>query len=733
VQLNRAPVFKDVVLVGGGHAHALLVLKWAMQPIPGVRLTLISPDPHTPYSGMLPGLIAGHYGFDEIHIDLVRLCRAANVRFLCASMTGLDPENKRLSLAGRPALDFDVLSINTGSTPNQNIPGVAEFAVPIKPISGFWQHWLTLREQISKEKKLSIAVVGGGAGSVEAVLAMAWACRNSGEDKASFQLVTRADNILPGYPKNVRRAAENACRQLGIELLTRRCVTTVHQNSLLFAEGESLSCDKVFWCIDAGAPYWTVQSGLGCTDEGFIRVNACLQSESHEMIFAAGDIAHMTATPRPKAGVYAVRQAPYLYDNICALLLEKPLTPFRPQDKFLSLLSLGGKSATGSRGWLSGTGEWLWRLKDHIDRKFMGRFEALYTSTAMGSEGNIPEHIVPMAEREEILDQGMRCGGCGSKVGAIILENVLAEGVRAWQPEDASILAWPEKELIQSVDQIKAPFDDPWLFGRIAVLHALNDIWAMNAIPHSILVAVTLPFAGRTTQEREFSQVMSGIKLACEENGVSLLGGHTSEGQELSIAVTANGLPGTYLFNKTGGNKGDLLMLSKPLGTGIVLAGHMQGYTAGRNMKRVLAQMAQSNQHAWRALAKADVSACTDVSGFGLLGHLAEMLAESGLSIELDMSRLPLLDGVEALIAEGVRSSLHSQNEENYIKFNSLLGINHLEQHALWPVLLDPQTSGGLLAAVKKGSELPLEEAGFHQIGCIVQAETQSAAENSKF
>ena len=733
MQLNRAPVFKDVVLVGGGHAHALLILKWAMQPIPGVRLTLVSPDPHTPYSGMLPGLIAGHYNFDEMHIDLVRLCHAANVRFLCASMTGLDPANKHLSLAGRPALDFDVLSINTGSTPNQKIPGVTEFTIPVKPISGFWKHWLSLREQIATEKKLGIAVVGGGAGSVEAVLAMAWACRNSGEGDACFQLVTSAESILPGYPRKVRRAAETACRQLGIELLTQRCVTAVQQDSLVFAEGESLLFDKVFWCIDAGAPDWTVQSGLDCTDEGFIRVNACLQSVSHELIFAAGDIAHMTASPRPKAGVYAVRQAPYLYDNICALLLEKPLTPFRPQDKFLSLLSLGSKTATGNRGWLSGTGEWLWRWKDHIDRKFMGRFEALYTRTTMGSGGDISENLVPKEERKEVLDQQMRCGGCGSKVGATILESVLTEDAETWQPEDASILAWPEKELIQSVDQIKAPFDDPWQFGRIAVLHALNDIWAMNAIPHSILVAVTLPFAGRTPQKREFSQVMSGIRSACDETGVTLLGGHTSEGAELSIAVTANGLPGTQLLKKTGGSKGDLLMLSKPLGTGIALAGHMQGYTTGRDMQRVLSEMAHSNQQAWQALEKADVSACTDVSGFGLLGHLSEMLTESGLSIDLDMDRLPLLAGVETLISRGVRSSLHLQNEKNSRKFIDLPGIHRLEQHDLWAVLLDPQTSGGLLAAVKKGAELSLEEAGFHQIGCIVQAETQSAGKNLRF
>lgn len=377
MQSNNIPSFKEIVLAGGGHAHALLIRQWGMQPIPGVRLTLVSPDPNTPYSGMLPGLIAGHYSFEEMHIDLVRLCDWAGVQFICSEVTGLDPDRQTVSIKGEPQFEYDVLSINTGSTPDTSIAGVAEFAIPIKPISRFWQRWLQFKSILEQsDKQASAAIVGGGAGSVEAILAMAWSCKNNPliSQAPTFHLVTQGKEILPGYPARVRHRAEQACRDLGITIQASFSVAQVTGNALVSRDERRLECEQVFWCTQAGAPAWPGASGLACTEEGFIAVNEYLQSSSHESVFAAGDIAYMSKSPRPKAGVYAVRQAPVLFNNLCNRLLQRPLQAYHPQDRFLSLLALGDRQATGNRGRLSVSGRWVWKWKDQIDRKFMSRF-----------------------------------------------------------------------------------------------------------------------------------------------------------------------------------------------------------------------------------------------------------------------------------------------------------------------------------------------------------------------
>ena len=714
---NNIPLFKEIVLAGGGHAHALVIRKWGMQPVPGVKLTLVSPDPLAPYSGMLPGMIAGHYDADDIHIDLVKLCLWANVRFICSAVTGVDPENRKLSLTDRPDLEYDVLSINTGSTPQYSVPGVAEFTIPIKPISGFWQHWQTQQKTLhDADTSKQILVVGGGAGSVESILAMAWACRNNKAliHQPDFHLVTQAEDILPGYPAKVRKNTISSCLELGITLHKSFHVTEVHEDKVTEATGKQLDSDYVFWCIQAGAPQWPSLSGLACDGEGFIRVNKFLQSVSHEAVFAVGDIAHMDENPRPKAGVYAVRQAPVLFENICNLLLQDSLKAYTPQDKFLSLLALGGKRATGNRGWFTGTGKLIWTLKDRIDWGFMTLFSELPGPPSSVIEKSIPAILIPQEEKGEELDPGIRCTGCGGKVGPLVLAEVMRELDSNWQAEDASIIDWPDAKLIQTTDQIVAPFDDPWLTGRVSVFHALNDLLAMNATPHSLQVAVTMPFAGRAIQRRELSLLMAGIDSACRDEAVILIGGHTSEGSSLSVAITANGVPGKKTFNKTGARSGDIVFTNKPLGTGIVLAGYMQGLVSGRVVTATQAVMNSSNRSTSETLAQADISACTDISGFGLLGHLSEMLAGSDLKPVLEFENIPVQKGVKALCVQGVHSSLLPQNEA-FLLSNTWSEVFY--KHKDWPILLDPQTSGGLLIMAAEGQEILLNQAGFRKIG----------------
>ncbi|MBL4671716.1 MAG: hypothetical protein JKX81_05610, partial [Arenicella sp.] len=166
---------KDLLLLGGGHTHVLLIKALAMQAITGVRVTLVSEKLLTPYSGMLPGFVAGHYSLAETNIDLNQLCRRAGVRWIQARCNGIDPDLKCAYLEGQADIEFDVLSIDIGSTPDQRITGASEFAVGVKPIAGFQRRWNSLLQTLGSAptnqplsqqsvEKINWGVIGAGAG-----------------------------------------------------------------------------------------------------------------------------------------------------------------------------------------------------------------------------------------------------------------------------------------------------------------------------------------------------------------------------------------------------------------------------------------------------------------------------------------------------------------------------------------------------------------------------------------
>src|SRR4051812_33715172 len=166
--MQAVPFLKDLVLVGGGHAHVHVLKSFGMKPMPGVRLTLIGRDIETPYSGMIPGFVAGTYSFDECHIDLARLAAWTGARLIHAEATGLDVANRQVLLKGRPSVSYDLLSIDVGSSPSvKAIPGAAKHATSVKPIAELGHRWLAFLERMKKWRgPLRIAVIGGGAGGV---------------------------------------------------------------------------------------------------------------------------------------------------------------------------------------------------------------------------------------------------------------------------------------------------------------------------------------------------------------------------------------------------------------------------------------------------------------------------------------------------------------------------------------------------------------------------------------
>lgn len=702
---SSAPVFKHLVLVGGGHAHALVIRMWAMKPVPGVRLVLISPNWQTPYSGMLPGLLAGHYTTDDVHIDLRRLCNWAGVRFIEDKVVGIDRQTQSLTLQTRGQLEYDLLSLDIGSIPDSSLPGQREYAETVKPIDRFYPRFLSLIERCRvADKPLSIAVVGGGAGGVEVILALSHRLRSEGVE-ARLHLAVRGHGLLADYPQAVTVAAERALAAAGVTLHDHFDVVEVKETALIPRVGEQLAVDEVFFCTHAKAAKWLSETGLDVDMSGFVQVNRHFQSLSDDNIFAAGDIAAMVDTPRPKAGVYAVRQGPVLVENLRRRLVEKPLKTIRPQSNFLSLLSLGDRRALASRSTLSVTAGWsqalLWNWKNHIDRRFMTMFSRL-PAMAMKPLPAVSRVLIPEEERLEVIDPEMRCAGCGGKLGTNLLQQVLLDvtGASEFSPEDAAEFPVAGTTLVQTVDQIKSPIDDPYLFGRIAALHALSDAFAMNASPTSAQLLLNLPYAGRRIQRREMQALMHGILEALDENGCTLLGGHTAEGHDLSVGLVVNAErpAGQPLFKKGGLQPGDFLVLTKPLGIGVMLAGNMQARVRGDWLGATVATMAKSNRAAAELFAQMGVQACTDVTGFGLIGHLVEMLRASGVSAKLSLDKIPLLDGALELSKKGITSSLYRQNLR---PLKALSVPEAVAKDRRFALLFDPQTSGGLLAGVK--------------------------------
>jgi selenide,water dikinase len=711
MRVATGPVVKDVVLIGAGHAHVAVLRRFGMRPLPGVRLTLITREVHTPYSGMLPGFVAGHYTFDEAHIDTGPLARFAGARLYQDEAVGLDLAARRVVCQDRPPVPYDLLSLDIGSRPNtDSVPGAAEHAIPVKPIGGFLERFEALRARVIAGQSRHILLVGGGAGGVELLLSVEWRLRREAPGRElRFTLVTGSPDLMPAFPPAVRARFRAIFVARGIALECGLRVTRVEAGVVIAqaAAGERrIAADEILWTTEAGAASWLATTGLALDPRGFLRVDAMLRATGREDVFAAGDTVAFDPAPIPRSGVYAVRAGPVLAANLRATLVGRRLRAYRPQRDALYIVSTGDAWAVATRNGLTAAGGWAWRLKDRIDRRFMDRYNAL---PAMAEpRGNADSPLADKAALREVSAIAMRCGGCGAKIGATVLSRALGAiaplpraevlvGLDA--PDDAAVVdTGGERLAVQTVDYFRAIVDDPYRFGMIAANHALGDVFAMGGEPQTALAIATVPYGVEAKVEADLSAMMQGANEVLREAGCALVGGHTSEGAELALGFAVNGLVERAAFLRKGGlMPGDALILTKPIGTGTLLAADMRGLARARWVQGAIRHMLVSNRRAAEVLARHQVHAATDVTGFGLLGHLVEMTRASGVDVRLDLACIPVLDGARETVARGAFSSLQPQNVRLRRAIRDLATAQALP---LYPLLFDPQTAGGLLAGV---------------------------------
>ncbi|HBZ45491.1 MAG TPA: selenide, water dikinase SelD [Maritimibacter sp.] len=688
------PLTRDLVLIGGGHAHALALRMWGMKPLPGVRLTLINPGPTAPYSGMLPGHIAGHYPRDALDIDLVKLARFAGARLILRPATGIDPEAKRIEIAGRAPIFYDVASIDVGIHAEMpSIDGFSDHGLGAKPLDGYAAGWRAFVARVQAgEAAPQIAVIGGGVAGTELSLAMAHRLRGLGA--APEITLIEAGPTLSGFKPMALTKVRAALDRFGVTLKTNAHVARVGPDLVTLEDGEDIPAALTVGAAGAFAHGWLANSPLPLTADGFVRVGADLRVEGQDDLFAVGDCAHLVSNPRPKAGVYAVRAAPVLADNLAARLASGKTKPFKPQSDFLKLVSLGEKSALAEKLGVAVAGPLLWRWKNRIDQTFMDKFRDLPTMPAPA----LPPRLADGVRSELGHEAQMLCAGCGSKVAPSALSHTLSRLASAGRDDvlmgpgdDAALLAMGETRQVLTTDHLRAFTEDPQTFARIAALHALGDIWAMGASPQAALAQITVPRQSEALQARVLDELLTAAAEVFAEAGAEIVGGHTTMGAETVLGFTVTGLLDRPAILVDGAKPGDVLVLTRPIGSGTIFAAEMRGQAEGRDVAALLEVLSRSQGGVAAALGKAH--AMTDVTGFGLAGHLMAIARASGVAATLRLEDVPLFDGAEALAEAGVRSTIYPANADHA----PVSGMGETGRVAL---LHDPQTAGGFLAAL---------------------------------
>lgn len=686
-----------------------------MDPPPNARLLVIVDRPIAVYSGMVPGRVAGDYAAHELEIDVVPLARRAGAGVILAPATDIDPVRHELFIKGRPPLRFDIASLDVGSTVRGlDVPGVQEHALSTRPIGRFVEAIDARLERLCQlDRPARVAIVGAGAAGTEIAFTLDARLRASGVSPA-IQLFTSDDQLLSGGAKAAQQALAREAERRGIRCEFGVRVVRVKKDGLVTESANKASrdsvtnaheADLVVWATGAAPVAFPAQrctSRLTVDDTGFLEIRDTLQTVGFDDVFAVGDCARLVNHRWvPRAGVYAVREGPYLDRNLRAALQGEHLHSYRPQRDFLSLLNLGEKRALGTKWGRPFSGKAVYQLKDWIDRRFMQRFQVL------DRDGRPHAALVSLGAMGDSDDADMMCGGCAAKLGAEPLSAALA-ALPSSPTDDSVLLGLDARDdvaatrdpdggtTLHNLDVIRAFCDDPFLVGQVAASNALSDLHAKGGRPRHAQAFIALPELPPGESQELLFQTLSGLRSILDALEVSLLGGHTTIGGELTVglSVSGEGPPEAELLRQTGARPGDALLLTQPLGTGVVLAADMQGLARGAWIATAHAAMQHTNDVGGQIARNGAAHAATDVTGFGFAGHLLTMLEREDLVAEIERSALPLLPGAHTLWESGLRSTAHPANRE---AFRGKVRAARAEDEA-W--LFDPQTAGGLLLAV---------------------------------
>ena len=684
-------ITKQLILIGGGHANVQVLKKLCENSIKGLHTILISEHFEATYSGMTPGFINEDFSKEEISIDLQRLCFNAGATFIRDKVTRLDTNNKELQLQNFPPINYDLLSINTGSISNTkkiNIKNSSNCFF-VKPISSLVKN-LSQIDQILKKNKNKIVIIGGGVASFE----LAFSLKRRYESPLEITILGK--KIL--NEKNLNKKTKNNLKKIAGNLSIMEYegeVISISEKYLTLNNGDKIDYDLSLVSTGASIETWLLESNLIKDEKGFIKVNNNLLSINEKNIFVTGDACSIENKPKPKSGVMAVRQGEILKENIFLKLIGKNLIKFKPQKNWLYLIGTYKNYALLNYFFLSFHSRWCWKLKVWIDKDFINKFK--FTNNQQMTKRNF--------ELENFENTKMYCQGCGSKVSKNTLISYIKKTSDNIYLKDSSIVNNKSLQILQSIDHIKLFSSlNPFEFGRISYLHSQNDILAAGGEVKSLSVSLSVPFSENSVEKFYLEYFMEGIKFEADKNNCVISSGHSYQSQEPGITLTLNGEIASNV-SKDSAKKGDLIYLSKPLGTGYLIAAYFNNseILSGCDFEKILNNLKKENLFAVNSAIDSGSQTMTDISGFGLSSHLTDICLSSNLSSELTLSHEILINSNTDLLkmfqSTGFKNNYESSRE--YIK----ISLNH----PLKNILFDPQTNGPMLIAINKENQKKFE------------------------
>ena len=684
--MQQTSLNKQLVLIGGGHANVQVLRKLCMNEYKGLNVVLISESYGAIYSGMTPGYIEKLYSLEEITIDLQRLCFNAGATFIKDKVVRMDENNQILYLKDNPFIPFDILSINSGSISNKQTIHIENDSkvIHVKPINRLVSKINLIDEIIEKSSQKKVSIIGGGVAGFE--LSFALHKRYSGN--ISLDIISK--HLLE--EKNLNKSSiykiKKIARNMNINLISKQAIA-INNSEIKVDDEEVIYSDLILLSTGASLPKWLAQSKLEM-NEKFIAVNQQLQSLNFKNIFVSGDAASIKNSKRPKSGVMAVRQGEILRDNLFLFLQNKSLKKFKPQKNWLYLIGTCKKSAILNYFNFSFEGNWCWALKKLIDLNFMNKF-------SFSEQTNMNKKIISLSKNKEDIPK-MYCQGCGSKVSKNTLINFLYSQKTNTELSDAAEIKFKQNYILQTIDHIKL-FNsiNPYEFGIISYLHSQNDILVSGGEVDSLSVSIGVPFSENLVESFYLNYFMKGIERESHNNNSLIVAGHSYHTLEPSITITMNGITEKKSF-KSGANEGDLIYLSKPLGTGYLLAAYFQNSKLFKHQDfhNLMTHLKMSNKLVVNIARKFECQTMTDISGFGLASHLIDICKNSNLSAHILLNDEILINSNKDLL---------NKFESTGFRNNYLSSFEHLElkkANELIKIMYDPQTNGPVLVVLNK-------------------------------
>lgn len=694
IQIEEIPITNDLVLIGGGHSHLSVLMKLSKRPINGNRITLITNEIDTPYSGMIPGYIEGIYSWRDSHIDLYRLCLKLNVRFIHAEVERVSAHEKEIYFKDRPKIKFDVLSINTGiQSNNREIKGAAKYCLPVKPISKLTNNFLN---KITNFK--SIAFIGGGAGSVELALAIKKRFLNINQD-IKITIITGKRGLLSTFPQKTKLTSLKTLEKFKIDIIEYKRVLEVKPKQIILSDKSMLKIDKAILSTNSMTPKWLAKSDILLTKDNYILVNKSFQT-NYKYVFASGDVIDFNNQNLKKAGVFAVRSGKPLAINIKQFILGKKLVEYKFNKNYLALIGTSKRSAIGTKYSLTFNSRFFFYLKKYIDQKFIKKFNDFRIRKKFTLDTLKADVLnIFVKHKEKITDKNdiMQCKGCAAKVPLNALKQALPKDIVSTSEDAVSVPGHPE--LYQTVDMISSIITDPFLLGKIAANHSISDMVSVNSKITSAMMILQLPLSKTEINSRDLEQVLLGANEIFKTIDCPLIGGHTMIGKDKDPIIGFSILGQKQKKIKIVKNRRkiktkDLLILTEKIGSGLIFAGINNYLIDSYFQIDVIKQMIKGNLNFGKISNQLNILSMTDITGFGLANHLLNLIkrdnSKTGLTIY--PNKIPLFEGVNECLNKDIKSSLFKSNYD--IAQKDI--IYKRDKSKLDNILYDPQTVGGI-------------------------------------